>query len=68
MPALAPVLRLDTAGAVISVVAVGSAVDELDCGPLGTAENCSGGAAWNVSVVGVPVQALSPQQAQSCEV
>lgn len=73
IPAFAPVLMADDSAGASLGLAVGAFVDaekeaELDCGALGTAENCSGGAAWKVSLVGVPVQASSPQQCQSCEV
>ena len=69
MPACAPVLSPLGAAVVVAVGGlVGAEEEELDCGPLGTAENCSGGAAWKVSDVGVPVQPSSPQQCHSCEV
>lgn len=74
-PAFAPVLSplaADGFGVDKPVAAPVSAADDdedkADWGPLGTAENCSGGAAWKVSDVGVPVHPPSPQQCQSCEV
>lgn len=63
-------VALDAEGEVVVLVALALALALLlvvVCAE-GTADQSVGATAWKVSEVGVPVQPLSPQQAQSCDV